>query len=137
MGQAHENILFSSYKRRPSSQQSQQIAEISGHGEEWNRVHVLALSSNKHKFGWEKKQMMVGSACVEALRNGACEMTSAERRYDFVRCAVPLRRCVCAGGCVGLVAVGVVGLSQRTDPIPTQFPSGVVLCSSPSHYQRH
>ena len=51
-GPAHENILFSSRKKCPSSQKRHTIAVISGHDVEWNRV--LALSSNRHKFGWAK-----------------------------------------------------------------------------------
>ena len=125
---AHENILFSSCKKCLSSQKRQTIADISGHGVEWNRA--LALSSNRHKFGWAKYSIDGVSVCGEASSIAAREMTTAVRTNDFMRRAVLLRRCVCGrtrGPCCG----GRRGLGQRTDPIPQNFPSKSCFTAPP------
>ena len=132
----HEKLLFRSCKKHQRSQQSQYIVFISGNDVDWNRV--VALSNNRHKFGWTQWSNYGGFRPLLKHPHATGVMTTAARTNDFVGL-----RCLCSGVCLGECRGLVVGallalVANRHDT--GGISCSVVFCSwtppPPSHHHQ-
>jgi len=130
-GPTHENILFSSCKKCPSSQKRHTIAVISGHDIEWNRV--LALSSNRHKFGWAKYSNDSVSVWRGIVNCGTRDDdSSANKRFHEV-CGASAAMCVRGNPWTLLRWASLALANVQTRSRRISRPSRVLLLLLPHH----